>query len=80
MASPAEKERRQAIITKALLLGYTFHWGVMGRGVSLRYPEGKGSCTGWYIDDTIMPSVFPALWVAASKALELSGVPYEKAA
>lgn len=77
MAGEQKRKARAALVTKALLLGYTF--------------ESAGSA-GWFLVMTNGqrhfewkhkggmahgPSytVYPALWLAAREALKISGVP-----
>jgi hypothetical protein len=85
MAGEAEYKRRQLVITKALMLGYTFHWDERGmeqrhKGVMLLLPDRKYHTVFEHRGHGIHGHsivVFPALWVAATKALELSGVLHE---
>jgi hypothetical protein len=84
MAGEQKRKARAAWVTKALLLGYTFEWGVFSaKACYMRLPNGE-----WCVEDVPVskqltnirqaflrpPMAFPAVWVAAIKALELSGV------
>lgn len=71
-----KRKERQLLVTKALLLGYTFpattHKEValvdpQGREV-MGYTHAKGKSHGPYF------LRFPARWMAAAKALELAGI------
>ncbi len=76
MAGEQKRKARAALVTKALLLGYTFV--SCEGGCHLVMPSGrrhfewkhKGGMTRGPVY-----SVYPALWLAAKEALKLSGVP-----
>ena len=68
-----EQDRRNAhIITKAILLGYNIEPESVGVGnvywYNLQLPDGS-----WLIKDGL-PMAFPSRYLAALRALDLSGV------
>ena len=81
MAGEQKRKERQVLITKALLLGYTIERNTwidnkgqeQQHGYRLVLPNGEllkfsGQKMGHYYQ------VFPVMWRAAAKALELAGV------
>lgn len=78
MAGEQKRKARALMVTKALLLGYEFRWGVFSeKACYLLQPNGQYYTTKWTGDPAWFvrkPVAFPAAWVAAQKALELAGV------
>ena len=79
MAREQKRKERAVLVTKALLLGYEFKWRVFSaKGCYMLLPNGMYYSEDQYstygIDLVYRPYAFPALWVAATKALQLSGV------
>ena len=73
MAGEQKRKARAALVTKALLLGYTFE-SAGSAGWFLVMTNGQRHFE-WKHKGGPSYTVYPALWLAAREALKISGVP-----
>lgn len=82
MAGEQKRKERQVLITKALLLGYTIERNTwidnkgqeQQNGYKLILPNGMSLMAFSHPSTGNYYQVFPVMWRAAAKALELAGV------